>query len=80
MYLMQMWVNDSNIRTLPTKELYNSVIQCTVRPLLSADLAYPRFLRTEFSRPNFFAVQSNLHYLHLCYPRLCYQKNHITPL
>ena len=41
----------------------------TVRPLLSADLVYPRFLRPKLSTPYLYEIQSNLHYSHLYYPR-----------
>ena len=32
----------------------------TVRPLLSADLVYPLFLRPNLSTPNLYEIQSNL--------------------
>ena len=38
-------------------------------PLLSAELDYPRFLRTNLSTPNFYEIQSDLYDLHLYYPR-----------
>ena len=41
----------------------------TVRPLLSAELDYPRFLRTNLSTPNFYEIQSDLYDSHLSYPR-----------
>ena len=41
----------------------------TVRPLLSADLDYLRFLRPKFSTPNSFEVQLSAHYLCLYHPR-----------
>ena len=34
----------------------------TVRPLLSVELDYPRYLRPKFSTPNFYEVQSDLYY------------------
>ena len=41
----------------------------TVRPLLSAELDYARFLRPKFGTPNLYEVQWDLHYPHLYYPR-----------
>ena len=38
-------------------------------PLLSAELDYPQFLRTNFSTPNFYEIQSDLYDSHLYYPR-----------
>ena len=44
-------------------------LRYTVRPLLSAELDYPRFLRSNLSTPNLYDIQSDLHYSHLYYPR-----------
>ena len=41
----------------------------TVRPLLSAELDYPRFLRLKLSTPNLYEIQSDLYYSHLYYPQ-----------
>ena len=38
-------------------------------PLLSADVVYPRFLRSKLSTLNLYEIQSNLYYSHLYYPR-----------
>ena len=41
----------------------------TVRPLLSAELDYPRFLRPNLSTPNLYELPSDLHDSHLYYAR-----------
>ena len=40
----------------------------TVRPLLSAELDYARFLRPKLSTPNLYEIQSDLYYSDLVYP------------
>ena len=40
---------------------YDSIYSGTVRPLLSADLYYPRFSRPKLSTPNVYEIQSNLY-------------------
>ena len=46
-------------------QIYNNN---TVRPLLFAELDYPRFLRTKLSTPNLYEIQSYLYYSLLYYP------------
>ena len=41
----------------------------TVRPLLSAELDYPRFLTPNLSTPNLYEIQSDLYYSRPYYPR-----------
>ena len=38
-------------------------------PLLSAELNYPRFLRTNLSTPNFYEIQSDLYYPRFLRPK-----------
>ena len=47
------------------KHIYNH----TVRPLLSADLVYPQFLRPKLSTPDLYELQSNLYCSYRYYPR-----------
>ena len=47
--------------TTSSSVLSNKIcIRYTVRPLLSAELDYPRFLKPKFITPNLYEVQSDL--------------------